>query len=133
MLYSVIMECEISADMLSDVLLGDYAWFPTSFNFLFYFLSAAPLSNSRIFLQRVNAKYFYSSSSFDVEQKVFTTNCWALFIFLILSSTVTPFLLLYNAQNTVRDPAVRRPPPTGEIFFHFSSAETKTKGCYCLE
>jgi hypothetical protein len=44
--------------MLSDVLLGDYAVFSASFNFLLYFLSAARLSNSRIFFKELMQSIF---------------------------------------------------------------------------
>ncbi len=74
MLYSVIIEYEIFLEVLSDVLLGDYCVFSASFNFILYSLPAH-LCNAKIFLQTGQAKYFFSSSLLDVEDKVFTTNC----------------------------------------------------------
>jgi hypothetical protein len=48
---------------------------------LFLYCFVWILCNARIFLQKCHRKHFFSSSLLDVDNKVLTTNCRALFIF----------------------------------------------------
>jgi hypothetical protein len=62
----------------------------------FYIFLSAPLGNAKIFLEKCYRTHFFSSYLLDIADKVFTTNRWALFIFLtsfftcILVSTLRP-------------------------------------------